>query len=318
MQDDSKQLNRPWLVAAWPGMGSVAISAGYYLMAKLQMRQLAEFSSQELFDLNHIDVKDGLIRLGHMPRSRLYVWKDPQQNHDIVVFIGEAQPPTGKYLFCRKLIDFTRELGVEKFFTFAAMTTDMHPEHEARVYGAATDKGTLEQLQRLGLQMIQGGQISGLNGVLLGAASEQGLPGACLLGEMPHIFSQLPFPKASMAVLKVFAAMAHIKLDLSELAEQAQQMEKELGGLLAQIEKAVGQQQQGQPNGPPWPAKPEVVAEEKKQPYIIAKQRQHIESLFAQASQDRSKAYELKATLDRLKVFEEYEDRFLDLFQKPD
>ena len=45
-------------------------------------------------------------------------------------------------------------------------------------------------------------------------------------------------------------------------------------------------------------------------------QRQ-IEQLFEQALQDRSKAYELKRELDRLEVFGEYEDRFLDLFKKP-
>ena len=29
------KLKNPWLVAVWPGMGHVAMSAGYYLMAKL-------------------------------------------------------------------------------------------------------------------------------------------------------------------------------------------------------------------------------------------------------------------------------------------
>jgi hypothetical protein len=39
--------------------------------------------------------------------------------------------------------------------------------------------------------------------------------------------------------------------------------------------------------------------------------------LFNQANQDRSKAFELKQELDRLGVFKDYEDRFLDLFKKP-
>jgi proteasome assembly chaperone (PAC2) family protein len=39
------KLNNPWLVAVWPGMGQVAISAGYYLAAKLGMHVLAEFFS---------------------------------------------------------------------------------------------------------------------------------------------------------------------------------------------------------------------------------------------------------------------------------
>ena len=43
---DEIRLNKPWLVAVWPGMGHVAISAGYYLMAKLGMHRLAEFSAE--------------------------------------------------------------------------------------------------------------------------------------------------------------------------------------------------------------------------------------------------------------------------------
>ena len=43
--------------------------------------------------------------------------------------------------------------------------------------------------------------------------------------------------------------------------------------------------------------------------------RQSIERLFDQSATDRSKAFELKQELDRLGVFKEYEDRFLDLFK---
>ncbi|MBT8037890.1 MAG: PAC2 family protein [Verrucomicrobiae bacterium] len=317
MEITSQQLNHPWFVAVWPGMGNVAVSAGYYLMAKLQMRPLAEFYSRELFDLDHIEVHQGLISIGNQPRNRIFVWSDPKQRHDIVLFIGEAQPPTGNYLFCRKLMDYANGLGVEKLFTFASMATEMHPEHEARVFGAATDKKTLHTLQNHHLNIIQGGQISGLNGTLLGAAKERGLSGACLLGEIPHIFSQLPFPKATMAILKVFTNMAHIDLDLSELAGHAQQMERELGGLLAQIEKKISQHR-NQPPEEPWSIEPAVTIDEEQAPRINAQQKKHIERLFKQALDDRSKAYELKAFLDRLEVFDDYEDRFLDLFQKPD
>jgi hypothetical protein len=46
--------------------------------------------------------------------------------------------------------------------------------------------------------------------------------------------------------------------------------------------------------------------------------QQRIERLFEQAGKDRSKAFELKQELDRLGVFKDYEDRFLDLFKEPD
>ena len=81
---NERKLNKPWLVAVWPGMGHVAISAGYFLVAKLGMHILAEFSAQELFDVEHVEVKGGLVRTGRLPRSRFFVWKDPHGRHDIV------------------------------------------------------------------------------------------------------------------------------------------------------------------------------------------------------------------------------------------
>ena len=130
---DEIRLNKPWLVAVWPGMGQVAISAGYYLMAKLGMHRLAEFSAEELFDVGHVDVKGGLIRTGRLPQSRLFVWNDPSRQRDLIVFIGEGKPPQGKYVFCRRLIESARQLGVERVFTFAAMATQMNLGDDSRV-----------------------------------------------------------------------------------------------------------------------------------------------------------------------------------------
>lgn len=304
MQNDLK-LHSPWLLAVWPGMGSVAISAGYYLMAKLGMDALADFAPGELFDVDHIEVKNGLILAGRQPRSRLFLWKDPHEKRDLIVLIGEAQPPLGKQAFCTRLIRFAEELGVERVFTFAAMATQMHPEHNSRVFGAATDEAGVEELRELRLEILEDGHISGLNGVLLGEAAERGLRGSCLLGEIPHIFAQLPFPRASLAVLKVFQRILGIEIDLRELSEQVQEMDEKLGELLGNVDANFGQNFSEEDE-------PAIEAERER---LSPSDRQHLEQLFALAARDRSKAYELKQELDRLQAFGEYEDRFLDLFK---
>ncbi|MFL5341101.1 MAG: proteasome assembly chaperone family protein [Gemmataceae bacterium] len=305
----SLRLNRPWLIAVWPGMGGVAINAGYYLLAKLGMHVIAEYEANELFDVDHVDVKEGIIQPGRFPRNRFFLWDDPALQRDIVVFLGEAQPPIGKFQFCRKLMEYARELGVERVITFAAMATQMHPEARSRVFGAATDATNLSELKRLELTILDDSQIGGLNGVLLGAAMESGLNGACLLGEMPHIFSQLPFPKASLAILEVFTTMTGIQVDFTELTEQSKIMEQQLGELLQQVERTYRTQMGGEDEEPEFPTQPEDEG-----PGEAARQR--IEELFDQAKRNRSKAFELKRELDRLQVFKEYEDRFLDLFKK--
>lgn len=304
---EQHKLSHPWLVAIWPGMGHVALNAGVYLLAKLQMTAIAEFESGDLFDIDHVEVKQGLVQPARRPRNRFFVWEDPNHTHDLVVFLGEAQPPVGKYAFCKQLMAYAQQLGVERVFTFAAMATRMHPEDRSRVFAAATDQPNLDELMRLELDLLEDGNIGGLNGVLLGAAAEAGLPGACLLGEMPHVLAQLPFPKASLAILESFATIAGIDLDLSELAEQAQALERQLTELIGQVREHVGEDDEEEESF----EIPET-AEEPAPPV----DRGRIDALFAAAERDRSKAFELKKELDRLGLFKEYEDRFLDLFTK--
>src|SRR6478735_2641440 len=267
-------LTHPWLVAVWPGMGHVALNAGYYLLAKLGMDVAAELEAGDLFDIDHVEVKGG---------------------RDLVVFLGEAQPPIGKYPFCRQLVSFAKDLGVERVLTFAAMATRMRPEGRSRVYGAATDSEGVQELKRLELELVEEGQISGLNGVLLGVAADAGLPGACLLGEMPHLFAQLPFPKASLAVLEVFTTMTDIELDFTELAEQAHVVEEQLGELMNRVEQGFGQGEEGEQEADASAddeddedeAIPDPRAESTPEP----REERRIEGLFEQAAKDRSKAF---------------------------
>lgn len=302
------RLNHPWLVAVWPGMGNVALNAGVYLMAKMDMQVLAEVEAREFFDVSHVEVKGGIIQPGRRPRNRVFLWQDPEQKRDVVVLLGEAQAAVGNYAFCERIVAFARELGVERVITFAAMATQMHPRQTSRVFGAATDETGLAELQRLELEVLDDGHIGGLNGVLLGAAADSGLRGACLLGEMPHLLTRLPFPKASEAILRAFTAMTGTRLDFTELSRQVEAMDRQLGELLEQVEQSYGSQFAGEEEE----FRPEPVEEER----LTPQDQRRIETLFENSAGDRSQAFELKQELDRLGVFKEYEDRFLDLFKK--
>ena len=184
------QLNNPWFVAVWPGMGNVAVSAGFYLISKLEMHLHAEVRAEGLFDVEHVEVVDGIIQTAVMPRNRYFIYRDPNGKRDGIVFIGEAQPAQGKYHFCSQIAAHAKELGVSEITTFAAMATSMRPEHDSRVFVAATDAATLDNFIQLETENLKEGNIGGLNGVLLGAAAEAQLHGACILGEMPSVFSQ--------------------------------------------------------------------------------------------------------------------------------
>lgn len=304
-------LNKPILVAAWPGMGHVAVTACYYMIAKLKMEFRAEYAASELFDVDHVIVDSGLVQPFRYPKNQVFVWKNPSDERDLMVFIGEAQPPKGRYDFCRKLVDFAQREGVSSVFTFAAMATDIELGSASSVVGAATDKDTLHQFMEHDVNLLRSGSISGMNGILLGVAAERKLPGGCLLGEMPAAFMNVPYPTASLAVLDTFIKIANVELDMAELVHESKKIEAHLSQMLDHIKK-LGQEQSDQEVSEEFETYLPDPAENGK---LSENEREQLEELFLAAMNDRAKAFELKKELDRLGVFRDYEDRFLDLFK---
>lgn len=318
---DTEQLRDPWLVAVWPGMGSVALGAGSYLVNKLGAQLVHELPARDLFDIQQIDVKDGLASIGRLPRSMFFQWRNPRGERDLLIFIGEAQLSPGGYALCHKLLDYAVQQGVKRIVTFAAMATQLHPTGEPRVFGAATEKQAVADMKRHGVEILEEGQISGLNGVLLAAGAERDLPGLCLLGELPFFAVGVPNPRASQAALEVFVEMTGIELDLAEIAAQAKTVETALLQLLEKMKEAAAEQVEGDEEGFIVAESSDVEDEDVKpkqkkgQPSLDPAAHKRIESLFQEALEDRGQAMRLKAELDRLGVFEQYEDRFLDLFK---
>ena len=208
--------------------------------------------------------------------------------------------------FCRKLVRWASQQGVERIFTFSAIATPMHHRDRPHVYVAATTEyADLPEWQRLELAPLPQGKIDGPSGVLLGTAAQVGLPGVCLLAEIPSFFSKLAFPGASQAVLEVFAQIARIPLEFQEL----QAADEALAELLEEAE---------QKSNTPYAAELEETCQSSQPRILQSADVERIETLFRQAKRDRTKAFHLKQELDRLGAFKDFEDRFLDLFKKVD
>lgn len=286
------ELKKPWMIAVWPGMGHVGLNAAFYLASRLSMRVFAEFAPQELFDSEHVDVEEGLIQPPRLPRSRLLFWRDPLEQNDLVMFLGEAQPPMGKRAFCHGLIQLAKHLGIVRIFTFAAMATAMTPQRDSRVFVAATQSEILRELARYKLTIMKQGRITGLNGVLLGEAATAGLHGACLLGEMPQMFAQVPYPPGSLAILEVFCRLMKLNVDLEELRQQAEESRGQLTDLLTTLQQRI--EDEAEAGQDEWNLDTPPVDDPPPADKLSESDKRRIETLFEQARDDRSKAYELK------------------------
>lgn len=308
-----------WLIAAWPGMGNVAVLAAGYLVQKLGLSPAGELDAPEHFDINEISVKEGRVEPVRLPRGMLFRLEPPGGERRLLVFLGESQPSFGVYAYARRLVARAIDLGADRVVTFASMASNIHPKANPKVVGIGTDDRALADLKRAEVPLMEGGQIGGLNGLLLAAAAERGLTGLSLLAEIPFFAANVPNPKAASAALSVFSVLSGFEISLAELNEHADTVDEMLTKAYDQLKEqgAFGEEEPEQAEGEETDqGEPRPEAERPRPPALDAAARQRLERLFDEAKSDQSKAVPLKQELDRLGVFKEYENRFLDLFRR--
>ncbi|MDD2679979.1 MAG: PAC2 family protein [Candidatus Omnitrophica bacterium] len=308
------RLRKPYLVVAWPGMGEVAFKAASFLVEQLKAREFAALSPEDFFYLAGSAVKNGLLNAPELPQGRFFYWKNKEGEQDLIVFLSNAQPDLARAeSYSKRIIQVARGFGVDTVVSFASMPQAIDHTQGSGVWFASTATELSNNLQKLKLNALAEGQISGMNGLFLSIAKREGLKGFCLLGEIPLYTIQIENPKASAAVLRVLAEILKIRLDLSGLAAQAQIMEAEINKLLDYLK--LGSQVAG-PIGEEDVEKIKKTLNQLTKLPISVKDR--IEQLFKEVKSDISKAGQLKAELDKWNAYKEYEDRFLDLFKKRD
>jgi len=228
------QLKSPCLIAAWSGMGGVALITTHHLRQKLQAEECGEILPYDFFSPAEVLIKNHVIQVPKFPGNKFYFW-DKGDRHDLLIFIGDDQPQRG-WEFAHQVMDVAEEFRVRRIYTSAAFPLWMHHAKEPRVWGTATTAQLVKYLKVYGVMPMGEGSIGGLNGLLLGVARQRGIEGVCLLGEMPIYATRIANPRAARAVLEVLTKMLGIAIDLEDLTAMAEQMEpsmEQLYGLLS-------------------------------------------------------------------------------------
>lgn len=306
------ELRNPYLIAAWPGMGHVALGAVSYLAQQLRVQVLGHIKADEFFHPSGVLFTNHIIEVPKRPQNVFYYWRNPAASHDLMIFLGTSQPTTEKeYQFANVVLDVAKQFHVQRIYTSAAAPTHMRHTQTPRVFAVATAEVLLKELKQYQVELMGDGSIGGMNGLLLGVAKERNIPGICLLGEIPVYTVQLENPKSSKAVLEVLTRMLGLRIDFSDLDQLAQKKEQELEIFLERLARAE------EAEGEEFDSDREhfLTGRADKIPRAA---RSKIERLFRIAEQDGSETsrMRLKAELDKWGVFEEYLDRFLDLYKK--
>ncbi|MEM2902194.1 MAG: PAC2 family protein [Candidatus Bathyarchaeia archaeon] len=223
------------LVAAWPGMGMLAVITAEHLRKVLNADLVAEVYAP----LNSIAFKDGVLGESAM-ESKLYLadggdWR-------LLICIGDSQPLTAPevYDLAESVVQVAKELGVKRVITAAATLSRF--QSVPKVYGIVTNRELLSLLKECGIPPASGeGRITGLNGVLLDVAQKAGMDGICLLGQIRYV--DVPQPRSASAVLKVLAKLLNLSIDVSDLEKEADRLDASIRDLMkpkVQPEKPTG------------------------------------------------------------------------------
>ena len=220
-------LKNPSLLAAWPGMGGLAAIVAKYFRDKLEAQEFGRIEPYQFYEPEAVRIRNNVLEEPQFPESRFYFWKGDSGN-DLIIFMGDAQPTMRGHVLGNLILDVAQKFGVKRIYTSAASPAHIHYSRRARVVGVVTGESLVPEVKAQGVKLLSSGNITGMNGVLLGLAKKRDLDGICLLGEIPIYLTEMANPRASKAVIDILANMLGVKIDTTQIDEWTKEMDAEI------------------------------------------------------------------------------------------
>jgi len=249
-------LNNPDMIVGWPGIGNVGIITVETLRQAVQAEELGEIEPWDFFYPNKVFINDSILTDIGFPSSRFYFKRLAER--DLLFFVGEEQPATresayaeGKraYEMANMVLDVAQKFNCRRIYTSGAAIAITHHSLSSKVWAVANNPALLSELRSYDntilMSEVEGrgnqGSITGLNGLLIGAAKRRGIDGICLMGEIPDYLSRIPFPypKASKAVLDTLAKIIGVNTKYNLLDDMIVQMEVVVGDVYQQFPQEI-------------------------------------------------------------------------------
>jgi proteasome assembly chaperone (PAC2) family protein len=246
------KLENPILIASWPGIANIGIVAVDTLREALEAEEFGEIEPWDFFYPKRVLIRKGVLERLEFPSSKFYFKK--MDRTDIILFIGEEQPAEEGRMYAegRKalgmanlVLNMAEKFSCRRVYTSGAAVALIHHTMKSRVWAVPNNENLVLETRAYDntvlMSDIEGmgghGNITGLNGLLLGVARKRGLEAVCLMGEIPVYLQGLPlsYPRASKAVLEVIGRNLGIEIDLTKLDDLDQKLERRIEDFYQQI-----------------------------------------------------------------------------------
>jgi len=257
--DKEPELEKPVLIAGWPGIGNIGIIAVDTLRGVVRAEEFGEIEPWHFFYPKKVSIKNGELKDLEFPTSKFYFTRTGEK--DLIFFIGEEQPTEGErayaegskaYQMANLVLDVALKFGCHRIYTSGAAVAPIHHTMRPRVWAVPNSEGLIAEIKRyentILMSEIEGrggqGSITGLNGLLLGVAKKRGLEAICIMGEIPMYLQgfPIPYPKASKSVLEVLTASLGIRIEMEGIDKLVEHSEKEIEKLYERFPSEIKEQ----------------------------------------------------------------------------
>lgn len=226
-------LNRPVLVAAFTGWNDAGDAASIALRTMIEAwgaEALAEIDPEAFTDFATVRPH---VRLDeHHHRSIVWptvgVWSVSLPGTDVILVLG-PEPALRWRLFCEQIEGIAEAFGVTMAISLGALLADVPHSRPVPLIGTAIDESLLERFE---LRRSQYEGPTGIVGVLHDALHNTGMATASLWAAVPGYASQIPSPKAAMALVERTCSMIGTPAPLSHLAGEAAAYDAKVAALI--------------------------------------------------------------------------------------
>ena len=235
-----KKLVKPILLVGLPGIGLVGKICIDYFMKQFKTEKIADIYSDAFPPSVH--TKEAIIE---MIRDELHAMHFA--GTDFLFLTGPVQPSLDfrvgsaeeHYEFALEIVQAMKSLGVKEILTLAGINIgDARMEKGPGIIVAATSKKVLQEFAALGAKVDKKeGLISGAAGLILGIGQQNGIDGACLMGETS---ARLIYGDhgAAKPLIELLVKKFGFKVDMKGIEKEAKNIEEAFEKLAKQFEEA--------------------------------------------------------------------------------
>ena len=226
-------LQHPVIVAAftgWNDAGDSASNSVRHLVESWKAQPLAEIDPEEFTDFAtvrpHVRLSPERVRSVVWPT--VGAWSLSTPGGDVILVLG-PEPALRWRLFCEQITGIAQRFNASMVLTLGALLADVPHTRPVQLIGTATEQ---DMIDRFDLQRSRYEGPTGIVGVLHDACSRVDISSASLWAAVPAYASQVPSPKATLALVERVCTMVGSPVPIGNLKAEAQQYEQRVTTLI--------------------------------------------------------------------------------------